>query len=113
MMKNKLYAVMFMLFLTLFSCCLISFSYASAKDGPPVSMEVSSIYDEIGKMGVHVPINVSLYGQSAETFEGTILVRTLENRAEEGKEVYEYQYPVQVNTVETKELQIYIPDAPS
>ena len=109
MMKNKLYAVMFMLFLTLFSCCLISFSYASAKDGPPVSMEVSSIYDEIGKMGVHVPINVSLYGQSAETFEGTILVRTLENRAEEGKEVYEYQYPVQVNTAETKELQIYIP----
>lgn len=109
MMKNKLYAVMFVLFLTLFSCWLTGFSYASAKDGPPVSMEVSSIYDEIGKMGVHVPIKISLYGQSAEVFDGEVLVRTLENRAEEGKEVYEYQYPVQVNTAETKELQIYVP----
>ena len=108
-MRKRYYLILISLFLALFGCGLISFGYTSEKDGPPVSMEVSSIYGEIGKMGVHVPLTVALYGQTSESFEGTVLVRTLENSAEEGEEIYEYRYPVQVNTAETKEMQIYVP----
>ncbi len=106
-MRKRNYAVIVSLILTLICCSLTGF--AAAKDGPPVSMEVSSIYGEIGKMGVHVPISVSLYGQSEKTFTGTLAVQTLENGAEEGEEIYEYQYPVEVATAETKELEIYVP----
>jgi len=109
MMKKRLYAGIVALFLALCGCGMISFGNASAKDGPPVFMEVSSIYDGIAKMGVHVPITVSLYGQSAEPFRGSVLVRTLENGAETGEEIYEYRYPVEVNTAETRELQLYVP----
>jgi len=106
-MKNRCYAVIFSLILTLMCCCLTGF--AAANDGPPVTMEVSSIYGEIGKMGVHAPITVKLYGQSSAVFEGTLAVQTLENAAEQGTEVYEYLYPVTVATGETKELEVYVP----
>ena len=108
-MEKRMYAVIFSLFLALFSCGLVSPGYASSNDGPPVAMEVSSIYGGIGKMGVHVPVTVSLYGQSAKPFEGTVLVRTLENGAEEGEEIYEYQYPVHVSVAETKEIKLFVP----
>lgn len=106
-MKKRYYAVMFSLILTLLCCCLTGF--AAADDGPPVTMEVSSIYGEIGKMGVHVPITVKLYGQSSAVFDGTLAIQTLENAAEQGTEVYEYLYPVTISTGETKELQLYVP----
>ncbi len=106
-MSKRNYAVIFSLILTLFCCSLTGF--AAAKDGPPVSMEVSSIYGEIGKMGVHVPISVSLYGQSSETFNGILSIQTLENGTEEGEEIYEYQYPVEIAPAETKELELYVP----
>ncbi|MBQ5805623.1 MAG: hypothetical protein IIW24_00065, partial [Lachnospiraceae bacterium] len=106
-MSKRNYAVIFSLILTLFCCSLTGF--AAAKDGPPVSMEVSSIYGEVGKMGVHVPISVSLYGQSSVTFNGILAIQTLENGTEEGEEIYEYQYPVAIAPAETKVLDLYVP----
>ncbi len=106
-MKKRNYAVICALILTLFSCCLVGF--AAAEDGPPVSMEVSSIYGEIGKKGVHVPISVTLYCQKPAGFEGTLAVQTLENGAEQGEEVYEYQYPVTLAVGETEPMDIYVP----
>ena len=106
-MRKRYYAVIFSLILTLFCCCLTGF--AAADDGPPVTMEVSSIYGDVGKMGVHVPITVKLYGQSSAVFEGTLAIQTLENAAEQGTEVFEYLYPVTVATGETKELEVYVP----
>lgn len=106
-MSKRNYAVIFSLILTLVCCSLTGL--AAAKDGPPVSMEVSSIYGEIGKMGVHVPLSVSLYCHSAERFTGTLSVQTLENGTEEGEEIYEYQYPVEVATAETKNIKLYVP----
>ena len=106
-MSKRNYAVIFSLILTLFCCSLTGF--AAAKDGPPVSMEVSSIYGEVGKMGVHVPISVSLYGQSSVTFNGILAIQTLENGTEEEEEIYEYQYPVEIAPAETKVLDLYVP----
>ncbi|MBE5970913.1 MAG: hypothetical protein E7246_00125 [Lachnoclostridium sp.] len=106
-MSKRNYAVIFSLILTLFCCSLTG--YAAAKNGPPVSMEVSSIYGEIGKMGVHVPVSVSLYNQESEPFEGILAVQTLENGTEEGKEVYEYQYLVEIAVAETKQMELYVP----
>ncbi len=106
-MRKRNFAVILSLILTLFCCGLTGF--AAAKDGPPVSMEVSSIYGDTGKMGVHVPLSVSLYCHSTEHFTGTLAVQTLENRAEEGEEIYEYQYPVEVSTAETERMEIYVP----
>ena len=106
-MSKRNNAVIFSLILTLFCCSLTGF--AAAKDGPPVSMEVSSIYGEVGKMGVHVPISVSLYGQSSVTFNGILAIQTLENGTEEGEEIYEYQYPVEIAPAETKVLDLYVP----
>lgn len=106
-MKKRNYAVIFSLILTLICCCLTGF--AASDDGPPVMMEVSSIYGEIGKMGTHVPVSVTLYGQSTSTFEGMLVVQTLENASEEGEEVYEYQYPVVIGTGETKMMDLYVP----
>lgn len=82
---------------------------AAAKDGAPVSMEVSSIYGDMGKMGVHIPVTVILYGQATEPFEGTVTVCTMENRADEGERIYKYRYPVKVNMAETRKLKLYIP----
>ena len=108
-MGKRKYAVILSLFLVLVSCSFLSYGLDSANSGPPVSMEVSSIFGEIGKMGVHVPVSVRLYGQSASPFVGTVKVSTLETGAGSEEEIYEYLYPVQVNTAETKELEIYIP----
>ncbi|MBQ7797212.1 MAG: hypothetical protein IJ374_11735 [Lachnospiraceae bacterium] len=103
-MRKRIYAVLVSLLLTLFCC-----GFAASNDGPPVAMEVSSILGEMGKMGAHIPVSVSLYGQNTETFEGTLVVRTLENAAEEGAEVYEYQHPVEIGCGETELLELYIP----
>ena len=106
-MSKRNYAVILSLIFTLF-CCIMS-GFAADKNGPPVSMEVSSIYGEAGKMGVHVPISVSLYGQSSETFSGIVAIQVLENGAGEEEEIYEYQYPVEVASAETKTLDLYVP----
>lgn len=82
---------------------------AAAKESAPVSMKVSSIYGDMGKMGLHVPLMVSLYGQSPEPFEGTVTVCTLENRGDDGEMAYEYRYPVKVGMTETRTLKLYIP----
>ena len=108
-MGKRKYAVILSLFLVLVSCSFLSYGLDSANSGPPVSMEVSSIFGETGKMGVHVPVSVRLYGQAAFPFVGTVKVSTLETGAGSEEEIYEYLYPVQVNTAETKELEIYIP----
>lgn len=106
-MSKRKYAVIVSLLLTIFCCGLMS--YAAADDGPPVFMEVSSIYGEIGKMGAHVPLSVRLYGQTEEAFTGEVTVRTLENEAEEGEGIYEYVYPVEISVAETKEMKLYVP----
>lgn len=106
-MKKRNYAVVCSLILMLFCCCLTGF--AAGKDGPPVMMEVSAIYEDIGKLGVHVPVLVKLYGQSAGDFEGILEIQTLENAPEDGSERYEYQYPVEIGTAETKQMELYVP----
>ncbi|MCI8454512.1 MAG: hypothetical protein HFE84_07850 [Lachnospiraceae bacterium] len=75
----------------------------------PVTMEVSSVYGNVGKLGSHVPLNVSLYGQSAAPFSGILSVSTLESRDDGGFEVCRYEYPVAVSTAETKKLRLYVP----
>ncbi len=84
-------------------------SPAAEDDGPPVSMEVSSVYDGVGKMGEHIPLTIRLYGQSAKPFTGTVAVKALENGMDSSEEVFEYGYSVSVNTAETKKLEIYVP----
>lgn len=106
-MKKRNYAVVCSLIFTLFCCCLTV--AAAAKEGPPVMMEVSAVYGDIGKMGVHVPISVKLYGQSVGDFEGILEVQTLEHAPEDGSEVYKYQYPVTIGTAETKTMELYVP----
>ncbi len=106
-MSRKNYAVIISLILTLLCCSLTGL--AAAKEGPPVTMEVSFIYGEIGKMGVHVPISVSLYDYTEKPFSGTLAVQTMENASEEGTEIYEYQYPVSLDPTETMVMDIYVP----
>ena len=103
-MSKRKWAVLLSMLLTLLCC-----GFAASEDGPPVSMEVSSIYGNIGKMGVHVPLSVRLYGQKEGQFTGILCVQTLENGAEEGEEIYEYQYPVEIGMAETKEMKLYVP----
>lgn len=95
----------------LFFCLLLGgiSSPAAENDGPPVSMEVSSIYGGVGKMGNHIPLTIRLYGQSSEPFTGTVAVKTLENGTDSSEEVFEYGYSVSVSTAETKKLEIYVP----
>lgn len=84
-------------------------SPAAEDDGPPVSMEVSSIYGGVGKMGEHIPLTIRLYGQSTEPFTGTVAVKALENGMDNSGEVFEYGYSVSVNTAETKKMEVYVP----
>lgn len=74
----------------------------------PVAMEVSCVYGDEGKLGSHVPLNVSLYGQSAVPFSGMVSVSTLESRDDGGLEVCRYEYPVTVSTAETRKLELYV-----
>ena len=106
-MSKRKYAVICSLILTLI-CCSFS-GFAASKEGPPVTMEVSSIYGKIGKMGAHVPVSVTLYGQSVTAFEGELVVQTLENAAESGTEIYEYVYPVSVASGVTEKMEVYVP----
>ena len=106
-MKKRVCIILLVL---LFSVIGTGFPSAAASNGgEPVAMKVSSVYGDMGKMGVHIPLTVSLYGQAAEPFEGTVTVCTLENRADEGERIYEYRYPVKVNMAETEKLKLYIP----
>lgn len=106
-MSRRKAAVIISLILTLVCCSLIGF--AAEKKGPSVSMEVSSVYDTMGKMGVHVPLSVRLTGQSGSVFEGILAIRTLENGEEGGAEVIEYRYPVTIGIAETVEMELDIP----
>lgn len=81
----------------------------AAEEGvSPVSMEVSAVFGGVGRMGCHVPLVVSLYGQSEAPFTGTVNVRTLENGPDGDGEIYEYSYPVTVGTAEMKRMEIYV-----
>ncbi len=106
-MSRKRFAVMISLILTLFCCSLTGF--AAAKEGPPVTMEVSFVYGEMGKMGVHVPVSVRLFDHREKAFSGTLAIQTLENAAEHGSEIYEYQYPVELLPAESKDFELYVP----
>ena len=106
-MSKRTYTVIISLILMLI-CCSFS-GFAATKEGPPVTMEVSSIYGRIGKMGAHVPVSVTLYGQSLTAFEGELVVQTLENAAETGVEMYEYVYPVFVESGTTETMEVYVP----
>ncbi len=108
-MKKTISAGLIALLMMILCCGFVSFAGESAADGPPVHMEVSSIYGNIGKVGVHVPLSVRLYGQSGAGFEGYLAVRTLETESDEGEEIYEYRYPVTVDMAETKDVELYVP----
>lgn len=106
-MRKKCSAAVMMLFLI-----FLSFSmpvWAADTEGLPAVMEVSSAYGRIGKMGCHIPLTISLYGQASFPFTGTVNVKTLENAPDDGGEIYEYSYPVTVGTAETKKIEIYVP----
>lgn len=105
-MRKKSGAAVLLLLLIFLCSCIIS--QAAEESAPPVSMEVSSIYGDMGKMGNHVPLVISLYGQSEVPFSGKLNVRTLENGSDESEEIYEYSYPVTVNMAETKKKEIYV-----
>jgi len=84
-------------------------AFADETEGPGVSMEVSAVYGDAGKLGCHIPLNIKLYGQSEEPFSGSVRVRTMENGSDVSEEIYEYSYPVTVTMAETKDLEIYVP----
>lgn len=99
-----------LIWLLLFSCFgLVSYGDDGKRSAPPAAMEISSIYGGIGKVGVHVPISVSLYGQSEAPFSGTVTVSTLENDSDNKDELFRYVYPVELHTAETKNLELYVP----
>lgn len=106
-MRKKCGAAVLALCLGLLCFCMVS--QAAEDSVPPVSMEVYSIYGDMGKLGNHVPLVVSLYGQSEVPFAGRLSIRTLENGSDEDEEIYEYSYPVTVNMAETKRQEIYVP----
>lgn len=62
-------------FLALVFALLLPGSPAWAGDGAPVSMEVSTVYGDMGKFGSHIPLVITFYGQSETPFNGTVNVR--------------------------------------
>lgn len=85
-------------------------SAAAAESGShAVDMEVSSIYGTVGRLGSHIPVNVRLYNQIDTPFTGTVCFTTLESKKERESEVYEYVYPVEISSGETKSYQFYVP----
>lgn len=100
----------FVLLVLLLTCGVFA-AYGGEGDAhvSPVSMEISSVYGDIGRLGVHVPVSVKLYGQSEAVFSGTVSVSTLENDSDNKDELFRYVYPVKVDTAETKELTFYVP----
>ena len=95
--------------LALVFALLLPGSPAWAGDGAPVSMEVSAVYGDMGKFGSHIPLVVTLYGQSEAPFNGTVSVKTLESGSDGGDEVYQYSFPVSVKLAETENKEIYVP----
>lgn len=108
-MGKKRFAACFLLFLLL--TCGVTAVYGRETDGAeaPVSMEIASVYGNSGKMGVHVPVTAKLYGQSETVFSGTVEIATLENDPDNKDEFFQYIYPVEVGTAETKEYTFYVP----
>lgn len=74
-----------------------------------VQMEVSLVYGNQGRMGVHIPVTVKLYVQSAGPFEGMVCFDSMETTENQDTEVYEYQYPVSVNAGATESFRFYVP----
>lgn len=95
--------------LALVFALLLPGSPAWAGDGAPVSMEVSAVYGDMGKFGSHIPLVVTLYGQSEAPFNGTVSVKTLESGSDGGDEVYQYSFPVSVKLAEMENKEIYVP----
>ena len=96
-------------FLALVFALLLPGSPAWAGDGAPVSMEVSTVYGDMGKFGSHIPLVITFYGQSETPFNGTVNVKTLESTPDNSDEVYQYSFPVSVKLAETEKKEIYIP----
>ena len=90
-------------FLALVFALLLPGSPAWAGDGAPVSMEVSTVYGDMGKFGSHIPLVITFYGQSETPFNGTVNVKTLESTPDNSDEVYQYSFPVSVKLAETGE----------
>lgn len=96
-------------FLALVFALLLPGSPAWAGDGAPVSMEISTVYGDMGKFGSHIPLVITFYGQSETPFNGTVNVKTLESTPDNSDEVYQYSFPVSVKLAETEKKEIYIP----
>lgn len=72
-------------------------------------MEVASVYGEAGRLGSHIPLNVKIYNQSDAPLNGYVCVTTLESKRERESEVYEYEYPVEAASGETKVFRLNVP----
>ncbi len=106
-MGKKSRAVLLMLFVFLF--CFYTEALAAEESTQNVSMEVSAVYGQDGRTGIHIPLTISVYDPSPAVFSGKIKLRTLENSSEDSSEIYEYTYPVTVQPAETKRLSVYVP----
>lgn len=84
-------------------------SQAADSGSPSVSLEVSAVFGEAGRLGSHGPVNVRLYNQMEKPFEGSVCITTIETKQERQSEIYEYVYPVSLALAETKSFQYYVP----
>ncbi len=104
MKREKAAAFLAAMFLTLAAPAFVSL--AADTEAPPALFEVSPVFGEIGKAGDHIPLAVTLSGQSAAPFSGSVCVSTLESTENGEAEVYRYEYPVTLGLSETKTLTV-------
>ena len=70
-----------------------------------VAMEAEYGLGKKAKAGRYLPIQVTYKNQEKQAFSGTLKILTMES----SKEVYQYEYPVELGAGEETEKEYYIP----
>lgn len=70
-----------------------------------VAMEADYGFGKKAKAGRYLPIQVTYKNQEKQAFSGTLQILTMES----SKEVYQYEYPVDLGSGEETEKEYYIP----
>ncbi|MDO5416062.1 MAG: hypothetical protein Q4F29_02580 [Lachnospiraceae bacterium] len=71
----------------------------------PVAMEASYGYDNMAKGGRYLPVYVTLTNQLETSFSGSLVVKSMESDFD----IYQYEYPVQLEGAETIQKNLNIP----
>lgn len=71
----------------------------------PVAMEASYGYDNMAKGGRYLPVYVTLTNKEEAAFAGSVIVKSMESNYD----IYEYEYPVDLEGGETVQMNLNIP----